>query len=214
MNIFYRLADVIPRGFSGYNTRWCKLMLPDILDSVNTTSISCVTIFLGANDCTLPVSTQHVPVVEYQQNLEAMVDTFQSRGIDRQKIIFIAPPTYFHSDFEAASIIEGEPAPLRSGDLQSVYAKAMIDVGGRLNVSVVDAYSAFAADGRGERLFSDGLHFSTAGSDLLCELILKEVETRVLAYRGETLANETMNYPKWRDIDVDNLEGSILQQNT
>lgn len=162
------MADVTTRGFSGYNTRWCKIVLPSILDSMDTKSISCVTIFLGANDCSLPESDQHVPVAEFQQNLETMIRILERRGIDRRKVVLITPPTYFHSHYEVASTKDGDPMPLRSGDTQSIYAKAMIELGQNLSVSVVDAFSAFDAGGRGADLFYDGLHFSPAGSDLLC----------------------------------------------
>lgn len=206
------MADIITRGFSGYNTRWCKILLPNILDAINTNDVSCVTIFLGANDCCLSTSDQYVPVDEFQQNLENMIDILEGRGIDRQKIVFITPPIYFHSIFEAASINDGDGIPLRSEERQKIYAEAMLELGQKLCVSVVDAYSAFAADGRGDELFCDGLHFSPAGSDLLYSLVVKPIEARVLAFRGETLATETMNYARWMDVDPKNLEVSIFQQ--
>lgn len=207
------MADVITRGFSGYNTRWCKLLLPDILNSISAKDISCMTIFLGANDCSLPTSEQqHVPVDEYQQNLEAMINILECRGIERQKIVFITPPIYFHSHFVAASADDGDPIPLRSDDRPGIYARAMVEMGEKLNVSVVDAYSAFAADGRGEELFYDGLHFSPAGSELLFDLVVKEIEPRVLAFRGESSESETINYARWRDADVGNLEESLFRR--
>lgn len=206
------MADVITRGFSGYNTTWCKIVLPNILDAINTKEISCVTIFLGANDCCLPTSDQYVPIDEFQRNLESMVDIFESRGIDREKIVFITPPIYFHCHFEAASIKDGEPKPLRSEERQKIYAEAMIESGQKLCVSVVDAYSAFDADGRGAKLFSDGLHFSTAGSDLLYNLVVQDIEKRVLAFRGESIETETINYARWRDIDPNNPEDTVFRQ--
>lgn len=162
-----RMADVICRGFTGYNSRWVKVLLPKVLDGINANDISCVTIFLGANDCSLPASEQYVPIDEFKQNLETMVGILESRGVNRQKIIFITPPIYFHAIFEAACIAEGAPRPLRSEDLQQIYANAIIELGQKLSVSVVDAYSTFVADGRGENLLADGLHFSSTGSDLL-----------------------------------------------
>lgn len=207
----FRMADVIPRGFSGYNTRWCKILIPNILDTINTNDVSCVTIFLGANDCCLPTSDQHVPVNEYQKNLEYIVDLLEHRSIDRQKIVFITAPIYFQSHFAAKCLEEGKSEPLRSQERPKIYAEAMIELGKRLSVSVIDTYSAFVADGRGDELFSDGLHLSPAGSDLLYNLIVKDIESRVLAFRGESSATETMNYAQWTDIDPKNLERSILK---
>ena len=67
---------MVNRGFSGYNTRWSKLLLPQVLDNKMTTDVAAVTIFLGANDSNVkelnPV--QHVPLEEYKQNLVDMVE--------------------------------------------------------------------------------------------------------------------------------------------
>ncbi len=141
-----------------------------------------------------------------------MIDILERRGIDRRKIVLITPPIYFHSHYLVASINDGDPTPLRCGDSQIIYANAMVELGQKLNVSVVDAHSAFAADGRGPELFYDGLHFSPAGADLLYKIVLKDIEARVLAFRGESLANETINYARWRDVDTNNLEESLFRQ--
>lgn len=71
----FRKCDVITRGFSGYNTRWCKVILPDILKEFNPEDIAFATIFLGANDSNLPENTvQHVPLPQYKQDLKDMLE--------------------------------------------------------------------------------------------------------------------------------------------
>jgi hypothetical protein len=78
--IDYRKCDVISRGFSGYNTRWCKVILPDILKEFDPKNIALATIFLGANDSNLPENiTQHVPLPDYKQDLKDMVETMTVR---------------------------------------------------------------------------------------------------------------------------------------
>lgn len=72
---YFRKCDVITRGFSGYNTRWCRVILPDILKEFDPQDIAFATIFLGANDSNLPENTvQHVPLPRYKQDLKDMVE--------------------------------------------------------------------------------------------------------------------------------------------
>ena len=73
-----RKCDVINRGFSGYNTRWCNKMIPSVLSEFDAKNIAMVTIFLGANDSNLPANKQqHVPVDEFKKNLVEIVEKIQ-----------------------------------------------------------------------------------------------------------------------------------------
>ena len=71
---FCRKCDVINRGFSGYNTRWNKIILPRLVTSEMAPEIAAITIFLGANDSNNELnSKQMVPIDEYKQNMIEMV---------------------------------------------------------------------------------------------------------------------------------------------
>lgn len=73
---FARRADVVVRGFSGYNTRHCLALLPHVATDLK--DVVGATIFLGANDASKPVNTQQaVPLQEYVQNLKDIVVHFQ-----------------------------------------------------------------------------------------------------------------------------------------
>ena len=74
-----RKCDVINRGFSGYNTRFCKLILPKLITASDSPNMQLVTIFLGANDSvdSVKCTKQHVPLEEYTQNLLDMVEYLQ-----------------------------------------------------------------------------------------------------------------------------------------
>lgn len=98
-----RKADVINRGFSGYNTRWALHLTDKITPLLDTRSGSvdpqhkdCLVIFFGANDASLSTGTsagQHVPIEEYKQNLRTMVDTVRrSCGSDGPTIVLVSPP--------------------------------------------------------------------------------------------------------------------------
>lgn len=75
---FSRTADVVLRGYGGYNTRWAlkvkeKVFPPPPEDGGPPLA---VTVFFGAYDASLPDRCsrfQHVPLDEYRQNLMSIV---------------------------------------------------------------------------------------------------------------------------------------------
>jgi lysophospholipase L1-like esterase len=196
-----RVADVIPRGFSGYNTRWLKFMMADLFNSETLRDVSCLTIFLGANDCALPEckSGQHVPLEEFKDNLRFIVNHLECNGLNKNKILFLTPPPYYHDIFLPFCQQTKDFYPLRGDERPKIYGLASLEVANELGVEAVDVYAAFWADGRHRDLFEDGLHFSPLGAQLLFDTIWPSVEKRVLEHVG--VHELAMNYPYWLDIN-------------
>lgn len=73
-NSYSRRADVLNRGFSGYNSRHLASILPNVLSTnyKNKNVLFC-TVFLGTNDAALPGERQHVPLDEYESHLNSIV---------------------------------------------------------------------------------------------------------------------------------------------
>ena len=71
---YQRRADVMNRGFSGYTTRW--LAAAPSASSVPHARVLLTTIFLGSNDAAVKGDRHHVPLDEFQENLQAR------RGVD------------------------------------------------------------------------------------------------------------------------------------
>ena len=67
---------MISRGFSGYNVRWCRLMLPQLVTKDVAKNAAAITVFLGANDSNdfETNARQHVPLTEYKEGLTAMAE--------------------------------------------------------------------------------------------------------------------------------------------
>lgn len=66
---------MVSRGFSGYNSLFCRVMLPRIITGKDASSIASIFIFLGANDSNrADLSPQCVPLEDYHANLVAMVE--------------------------------------------------------------------------------------------------------------------------------------------
>jgi len=81
---YARRADVLNRGYSGYNTDHALQVLPSIVGDdpssqrTTTTDVLFATVFFGANDAALPGETQRVPKERYGRNLTAIVEHMRS----------------------------------------------------------------------------------------------------------------------------------------
>jgi len=86
---YSRRADVLSRGFSGYNTQHALSVLPSVLGISNNDATSSeskipllfCTIFFGANDASLPAARQHLPLEEYCENIRVIISTIRRHTI-------------------------------------------------------------------------------------------------------------------------------------
>ena len=71
-------CDVINRGFSGYNSRWCRHVAPQLFSAAEAEpEVALVIVLLGANDSNSAANTaQHVPSGEFRDNMAAIVGHF------------------------------------------------------------------------------------------------------------------------------------------
>lgn len=93
---YQRRADVFNRGFSGYNSRQGKQMLPHLFSSPAPHSAQrpCLftTVFFGANDAAAPHCSpcQHVPADEYEDNIAAI--TVAAAAVSEAVVVISPPP--------------------------------------------------------------------------------------------------------------------------
>jgi lysophospholipase L1-like esterase len=87
INHYHVKADILNRGFSGYNTRMI-LPLVDSIFSSKIENVQLVTVWLGSNDSS--ISAQGVPVEEFKQNLSKIVDKIKQLQ-PKCKILMITP---------------------------------------------------------------------------------------------------------------------------
>ena len=69
-NWWTRRIDILNRGFSGYNSRWGRLIVDSV---VLQEKPDFVFIFFGANDAIDESVLQHVPLEEYRSNLKEII---------------------------------------------------------------------------------------------------------------------------------------------
>lgn len=173
-NAYVRRADVLNRGFSGYNTRHCLEILPRVFGS---SDILFCTVLLGANDASLPGERQHVPIEEYEENLGKIVTSIRERTKSEQSdfpIILMTPPPLN----EAAWSTHCPEPNKRSNEAAREYGERVKKVAARNGCPVVDVFEALGGNGDkyGQNL-SDGLHLNGRGNTLLFEGLLKIIKT-------------------------------------
>ena len=153
---YHRTADVVARGFSGYNSRWIRSMLPRLLPKGQQYEgyVAC-TVFLGANDSVFPEHGQHVPLDEYKANLEAIVEHIHALNAE-MAIILVTPPVVCSNQW-----------PSRSIENVKRYADTVRQICKEKNyVDLLDLYQS--CNGLEPIVISDlrdGLHFGECGNN-------------------------------------------------
>lgn len=224
MDHYRRHADIINRGFSGYNTRWCAHMLPDIFrigDATAPPPPRLVTVFLGANDSALAdVSPkQHVPLTEYAENLERIVAHVREQaaaapgGARDVDVVLIAPPPIdgaarlVHQKAKYGDLATGVLE--RTNDNTAKYAEACRAVAAKLGVPVVDPFTTMQAarpDGTWTEFLSDGLHLSASGQEFLFTELMAVIADKLPHLQREALPKL---FPEWDAVDPADSKASI-----
>jgi len=73
-NWWTRRIDVVNRGYSGYNSKWARLVVEK---AVVNEKPDLVFVFFGANDAVDKEVVQHVPLHEYEDNMRYILTTIQ-----------------------------------------------------------------------------------------------------------------------------------------
>ncbi|KAM8954370.1 isoamyl acetate-hydrolyzing esterase 1 homolog [Pelodytes ibericus] len=205
-NKLVRKCDVINRGLSGYNTRWAKLILPNLVSKTcPAENTAAVTIFFGANDGSIKEENpqQHVPLDEYADNLRFMIHYLKTINITEDKIILITPPPIHEPDWEKQCHTKGCKLN-RLNSAAGAYAKACVQVASECGTDVVDLWTQMQEDDQDYTVYlSDGLHLSDKGNQFL--------ESRLWPVMEKKLSALSFLLPYWNDVDPINPEASLLQ---
>ena len=90
---YQRKADVVNRGYSGYNTAWAGATLfPPLVSELSSQRVALATLWFGANDAALAdgaSANQHVPLEQYAENLRGMVGELQRVA---EHVVILTPP--------------------------------------------------------------------------------------------------------------------------
>ena len=194
---FQRICDIIPRGFSGYNTRWCREILDDVFDPFNFNEVACVLIWLGANDASGPNSStkQNVPIDEYGDNLRYFVEYFEKKGLKKKQLIFATPPPYNHVRF--AATFQGSLD--KSPELTEAYAAKCAEIAQECGITLANFHAEFSKRKDCDDLFVDGLHFSSLGGEEVFKILDPLITEKYENFIGQKFNQENMIFPYWKD---------------
>jgi lysophospholipase L1-like esterase len=157
---YVRRADVLARGFSGYNTREAlRLLKPAVLDE----HPDVVIVMFGANDSVLCDQIQHVPLQEYCENLQKIASDIACVGA---WLILVTPPPV--SEVKTRS---------RTLDHTGQYARACYELGLEMNLPVIDMFHRIQEEADWEKkCMIDGIHLSAQGMEMLYEEICRHLD--------------------------------------
>ena len=205
---YTRRADVVNRGYSGYNTAWVTHLLPLVLPP-GSDAPALVTCFLGANDAALPdrmARRQHVPLEAYAANLRgiaAHVRRVYAGARAPPALVFLTPPPVD----DAVRVREGavrwgadfDGLPERTNEGAGAYAAECRRVAAELGVPCVDVWTRFQQlPAWRETLLNDGLHFAPAGDVALFEALTEVIDAELPHLQWERVPYDV---PEWFDID-------------
>ncbi|XP_063040210.1 isoamyl acetate-hydrolyzing esterase 1 homolog [Engraulis encrasicolus] len=198
-----RKCDVVNRGFSGYNSKWAKIVLPRLIPSP-ASDIAAVTVFFGANDCALEDQNpqQHIPLQEYSENMKEIAQYLVSAGVSKDKIIFITPPPLHDKDWEKQCAAKGN-ALNRTNSVAGQYAQACVKTAAQCGAEVLDLWTLMQKDVPDFSVYlSDGLHLSDQGNQFVAAHLWKLLESRV--------NHLPFILPYWGDVDYKSPENCLL----
>ncbi|XP_062211441.1 GDSL esterase/lipase At5g62930 isoform X2 [Phragmites australis] len=200
---YSRKADVVVRGYGGYNTRWALFLIHHIFPLDGLASPLATTIFFGANDAALLGRTgerQHVPVSEYKENLKKIVKHLKDCS-DSMVIVLITPPPIDEEGRERfARSLYGENArklPERTNEMAGVYAGQCIELAKEMHIPCINIWSKMQETEGWQKLYlSDGLHLTPEGN----EVVHKEV-VKTLRHAGLKAEDMPYDFPHHSQID-------------
>ncbi|XP_014490572.1 GDSL esterase/lipase At5g62930 [Vigna radiata var. radiata] len=212
-NAYSRRADVLVRGYGGYNTRWAMFLLNHLFPLDSTTPPIATTIFFGANDAALLGRTserQHVPIEEFKDNLRKFVRHLKECSQTMQIVLITPPPVSEQGRLDYAKSQYGENAtkvPERTNEVTGQYANACVEVANELGVWYINLWSKMQeTDNWQTKFLRDGLHLTTEGNTVLYEEVIK-----VFNEAGLSVDNLPFDFPHHSKIDSEHPERAFQE---
>jgi len=172
----------------------------------HTPRVRLITIWLGANDASLPGFTQHVPLSRFSENLTTMVRAIRAPESQwyspKTRLLLITPPPIHVPSMEV------DMQPTRAFDVTKAYAEEVKKVGEAENVPVVDAWSRiWEAAGQNKEavkgFFTDGLHLGKSGYEVVFVALEEAIIQRYPEIYHENLQSF---FPLWEYFNSHTVE--------
>ncbi|KAL1562713.1 GDSL esterase/lipase CPRD49-like [Salvia divinorum] len=177
-DLYDRKADIVLRGYSGWNSRRAVEVLDLIFPKEAKVQPSLVIVYFGGNDAVHPHPSGlgvHVPLPEYIDNMKKIY--FHLRSLtDKVRVIFLTSPSINEALIrEYFGILHDNQ--VRKNDTCRTYADALVDSCKQLDVKVVNLWTAFQQrEDWATTCLTDGIHFTPEGSQIVVKEILKVIK--------------------------------------
>ncbi|KAL8039171.1 hypothetical protein ABFX02_10G017400 [Erythranthe guttata] len=174
-DLYARKADVVLRGYSGWNTRMALQILDKVFPKDEATQPSLVILYFGGNDATNPHPSglgTHVPLPEFLDNMKKMILHIKNLS-DKTRIICLTSPPINEKQIHA---IFGDALSdqARTNEGCRIYSEALAELCQELDVVPINLWTAIQQkDDWADTCFIDGIHLSAEGSKIVVGEILK-----------------------------------------
>ncbi|KAJ6871370.1 GDSL esterase/lipase CPRD49-like isoform X1 [Populus alba x Populus x berolinensis] len=176
-HIYARKADIVLRGYSGWNSRRAVQVLDKVFSKDAAIQPSLVIVYFGGNDSVHPHATglgPHVPLPEYIENTRKIAMHLKSIS-DKTRVIFLsAPPA---SEEQIGIHLSGKMDMVRTNESCRIYSEACLAVCREMNLKAVDLWTAIQQVDNWETVcLKDGIHFAPEGSRIIVKEILRVIK--------------------------------------
>ncbi|KAI3836482.1 hypothetical protein MKW98_008243 [Papaver atlanticum] len=170
-DIYSRSADIVLRGYSGWNSRNALEVVHQVFPKDAAVQPSLVIVYFGGNDSVAPHPSglgPHVPLSEYIENMRKIAIHLKSLS-DKTRVIYLSPPP-MNDDFFREWKIE----LVRTNENCRIYSEACINLCKEMGLKFVDLWTAIQkTDNWMNTSFTDGVHLSSEGSKVVAGETLK-----------------------------------------
>ncbi|XP_031261942.1 GDSL esterase/lipase CPRD49-like isoform X1 [Pistacia vera] len=174
-DIYARKADILLRGYCGWNSRRGLQVLEQIFPKEASVQPALVIVYFGGNDSMHPHPSgigPHVPLPEYIENMRKIALHLKSLS-PTTRIIFLSTPPI--NEQQIKETLSGKFGKVnRTNEDCRVYSEACLQLCQEMDVNCIDLWTAVQQrDDWLTTCFTDGIHFSPEGSKIVVKEILK-----------------------------------------
>ncbi|XP_019449870.1 PREDICTED: GDSL esterase/lipase CPRD49-like [Lupinus angustifolius] len=174
-DIFARKADILLRGYNGWNSRRFLKILNEVFPKDNVVQPSLVIVYVGGNDSVGAHSSglgPHVPLPEYIENMRKILIHLKNLSESTRVIALSCPPV--HEEIACGNTSTIFSKLERTNELCQSYSEACINLCQELDVKAIDLFNAIQKrDNWMNACFNDGIHLAEEGSKIVVKEILK-----------------------------------------
>ncbi|RDX70154.1 GDSL esterase/lipase CPRD49, partial [Mucuna pruriens] len=196
-NLYSRKADIILRGYSGWNSRQALDVLDEVFPKDAPVQPSLVIVYFGGNDSVHPHPSglgPHVPLQEYVENMRRIANHLKSLS-DHIRVIFLSSPPINEEQIRkklrshiinhkllvldkfSNEYLADECSATQSGRTNEScgeYAEALMELCEEMNIKAINLWSAIQTrDDWLDVSFTDGVHLTAEGSKVVVKEILR-----------------------------------------